>query len=177
MSTHWIPLRPPPEELETSRWTPEVCPKTHPIEQLPKPSQWAKETFNFKPNKIQQTVLDAKSKRLILCCNRQWGKSTVIALKALHYAMEHPKSVIVVVSRTEKQGGELLARALDFASLLKLPKRRVPGYTHSILLPNEAKIYAISHSTVTAPAARPTFSFSTKPPWSQTLSSASPCPS
>ena len=84
MSTHWIPLRPPPEELEPSRWTPEVCPKTHTNEQLPKPSQWAKEAFNFKPNKIQQKVLDANSKRLILCCNRQWGKSTVIALKALH---------------------------------------------------------------------------------------------
>jgi hypothetical protein len=152
MSTHWIPLRPPPEELEPSRWTGEVCPKTQDTEKLPKPSQWAKDTFNFKPNKIQQKVLDANSKRLILCCNRQWGKSTVIALKALHYAMEHPKSVIVVVSRTEKQGGELLARALDFASLLKLPKRRVPGYTHSILLPNEAKIYAISHSTETAPS-------------------------
>jgi hypothetical protein len=41
---------------------------------------------------------------------------------------------------------------MDFASLLKIPKRRVPGYTHSILLPNEAKIYAISHSTQTAPS-------------------------
>jgi hypothetical protein len=156
MSTHWIPLRPPPEELEPSRWTAEVCPKTQAPENLPKPSQWAKDTFNFKPNKIQQKVLDANSKRLILCCNRQWGKSTVIALKALHYAMEHPKSVIVVVSRTEKQGGELLARALDFASLLKLPKRRVPGYTHSILLPNEARSTRSRTAQKPPPAAQPT---------------------
>jgi len=118
---------------------------------LPKPSQWAEEKFGFKPSKIQTRVLDADTKRLMLCCNRQWGKTTVIAIKTLHHAITHPKSTIVVVSRTELQGGELIAKVLDFANLSGYPDRRVRGYKHSLLLPNGSKIYAIAHSTESGP--------------------------
>jgi hypothetical protein len=97
-------------------------------------------------------VLDANTRRLILCCNRQWGKSTVIALKALHHALEHPKSTIVVVSKSEKQGGELITRIRNFAGLLPLPGKRVPGYEYSLQLPNGAKIYAIAHNEESAPS-------------------------
>lgn len=142
MRYHW-------KTVEPSQWTAEVCPKT---EALPSPAKWAREAFHFTPNRIQRTVLETKSKRLILCCNRQWGKSTVIAIKALHHALQHANATIVVVSRTENQGGELIARAKDFASLLRIPDRRVPGYQHSVQLPNGSKIYAISHSTETAPS-------------------------
>ncbi|MFN0105135.1 MAG: terminase large subunit domain-containing protein [Bryobacteraceae bacterium] len=151
MHRFWITEEPSGDLLYNSAWGAPSCPNEKPVV-LPPPSQWAEQTFNFKPNKIQKRVLDADTKRLILCCNRQWGKSTVIAIKALHFAIEHPKSNIVVVSRTEQQGGELLAKVIDFASLAGLPDRRVRGYKHSIQLPNGARIYAIAHSTESGPS-------------------------
>ncbi|MBI2687324.1 MAG: hypothetical protein HYX27_13475 [Acidobacteria bacterium] len=141
--------------FEGTAWGAPSCPdaaeNTAPVT-LPKPSVWAEQQFNFKPARIQKQVLDSKTKRLILCCNRQWGKSSVTAIKALHHAIEHPNCTIIVVSFTEQQGGELIAKVLNFASLAGLPDRRVRGYKHSLLLPNGAKIYAIAHSADGAPS-------------------------
>lgn len=137
--------------LAATAWGAPSCPDASEVT-LPKPSQWAGETFGFKANKIQKSVLDADTKRLILCCNRQWGKSTVIALKALHHAIRHPKCSIVVLSRSEKQAGELIAKVIDFAVTAGFPGRRVRGYEYSLQLPNGAKIYAIAHSTETGPS-------------------------
>lgn len=138
--------------LAASAWgAAPACPKTKKTS-LPKPSEWAEKNFNFKPTPIQKQVLDNPTKRLILCCNRQWGKSTVIAIKALHHAIQHPNCNIVVVSRSENQGGELIAKVRTFALMQGLPDRRVRGYVHSLALPNGARIYAIAHSTETGPS-------------------------
>ena len=151
----WLDSEPSGDLLYNTTWGALARPNTAEVYlpvQLPKPSQWAEEKFNFKASKIQKSVLDANSKRMILCCNRQWGKSTIIALKSLHYAIRHPKSSIVVVSRTESQGGELIRKAIDFANLSGFPDRRVTGYKHSLQLPNGARIYAIAHSTESGPS-------------------------
>jgi hypothetical protein len=50
-------------------------------------SAWAEKMFNFKPSVKQAEVLDIDAKYMILCCNRQWGKTTTIALKSLHRAL------------------------------------------------------------------------------------------
>jgi hypothetical protein len=47
--------------------TAEVCPKT---------SEWAQNALHFTPSAKQAELLDTNSKYVILCCNRQWGKST-----------------------------------------------------------------------------------------------------
>ena len=86
----------------------EPCPKT---ETAPaKASEWAKEKLNFHPEPKQIEVLDSTSKYLILCCNRQWGKTTNIAIKALHYALTNPDQTIVILSRTKAQAAILIHR-------------------------------------------------------------------
>ncbi|MBI2686715.1 MAG: hypothetical protein HYX27_10400 [Acidobacteria bacterium] len=155
MPSFWtINDEPSGELLYNSAWgapaRPDAAETAGPVK-LPKLSQWAEEQFNFKPTTIQKRVLDTGTKRLILCCNRQWGKSTVIALKALHHAIQHPNSSIVVISRTERQGGLLIQKAIDFATLTGRPPKRVRGYEHSLQLPNGARIYAIAHSTQSGP--------------------------
>ena len=42
--------------------------------------------LGFHPNPRQAEVLASGAKRGILNCTRQWGKSTVTAIKALHHA-------------------------------------------------------------------------------------------
>ncbi|MBM3758414.1 MAG: hypothetical protein FJW38_31130 [Acidobacteria bacterium] len=77
-------------------------------------SQWVAKNLNFTPDKLQTRILDSESNRLLLCCSRQWGKSTVAAAKALYIALSKPKSLILAASASQRQSLELLetARAL-----------------------------------------------------------------
>ena len=59
--------------------------------------------LNFVPSAKQAEVLDSEARYLILCCNRQWGKTTTIALKALHHALTIPDQTIVILSRSKIQ--------------------------------------------------------------------------
>jgi hypothetical protein len=56
----------------------------------------------------QLRVLRSRSRRIILNCCRQSGKTTVLAMVALHEALYAPGSLILIISATEKQGTELL---------------------------------------------------------------------
>ena len=99
-----------PAIFDLAAWgTPEVCPDT-PLETR-KASDWAKEALNFTPSAKQAEILDLDAKYLMLCCNRQWGKTTTIALKALHHALSHADQSIVILSRTKLQAGILIERA------------------------------------------------------------------
>ena len=122
--------------------TPEVCPQ---IDQ--KPSVWAKQALHFEAEPKQVEVLDHDGHRLILCCPRQWGKSTLIALKALHYSLNHPNSEIVVVSDTEDHAGIIVQKIMTYASAIRIPKQRARGKQYSVELPNGAKIFALPSTT------------------------------
>jgi Terminase large subunit, T4likevirus-type, N-terminal len=103
------------------------------------PSEWARTTLRFTPDEIQTQVLDADADRLLLCCSRQWGKSTVAAAKALHVALTNPGSVILIASASLRQSAELLAKIRAFAS----------AYTNErtgIRLPNQSRILALPQS-------------------------------
>ena len=122
----------------------EPCPKT---ESAPaKASEWAKEKLNFHPEPKHIEVLDSTSKYLILCCNRQWGKTTNIAIKALHYALTNPDQTIVILSRTKAQAAILINRISIFMPRLNIKIRRVMGFPFSIQLPNGSNIIAVAHS-------------------------------
>ena len=73
-----------------------------------KTSEWAEKMLNFVPSPKQAEVLDSDARYLILCCNRQWGKTTTIALKALHRALTIPDQTIVILSRSKLQAGILI---------------------------------------------------------------------
>ena len=59
----------------------------------------------------QQEVMETKG-NMVLRSGRQVGKSTVIGLKAAKYALENPKKLIMVISKTERQAGLLFAKIL-----------------------------------------------------------------
>jgi hypothetical protein len=121
--------------------TPEVCPKS--------PSQWAAHMLNFHTEGRQKDVLDDPAHRLILCCARQWGKTTVIAVKALHAALAEPGAEILVLSTSERQAGLLVQQVIAMATRLQLPRQRVHGYEFSLQLPNGSKIFAVATSETT----------------------------
>ena len=131
------------KDLHRALVTPEVCPNEGPKTIT---SEWAKTALNFQPAAKQAEVLDTDAKYLILCCNRQWGKTTTIAVKALHHALTTPDQTIVILSRTKHQAAILINKATVFTRRLNIRLRRVMGFEYSIQLPNGSNIIAVAHS-------------------------------
>ena len=120
--------------------------QTDPLPALEVPasaSAFALETLGFPVDAKQQEVLDSPARRVIICCCRQWGKSTTGAIKALHHALTQPGSLVLVASRTLRQAGEFLGKVIRFAKDLGLPVRRAPRHDDSLLLPNDSRIIAL----------------------------------
>ena len=59
--------------------------------------------LGFTPDDKQALVLESLSRRMLLCCSRQWGKSTVTALAAVQHAYCVAQSEILVVSPSGRQ--------------------------------------------------------------------------
>jgi Terminase large subunit, T4likevirus-type, N-terminal len=72
----------------------------------------------------QRSVLDAGENKLLLCCSRQSGKSTIAALLAARTAVLEPGSLVLCVSPSMRQSSELFRKVRDFyAGLEALPSR------------------------------------------------------
>ena len=83
---------------------------------IPHPVGFAS-ALGFHPDPIQAAVLDPTITRGLLNCTRQWGKSSIIALKAAHRACFYPGSLILVLSPCGRQSGEFLQKARHFLRL------------------------------------------------------------
>jgi hypothetical protein len=64
-------------------------------------------TLGIRPDPFQRDVLTSKSSRIIMCCARQSGKSLTAALLALHTALYKDNQLILVLSPSLRQSGEL----------------------------------------------------------------------
>ena len=113
---------------------------------IPTVSAWAESKLTFRPTATQRSVLDYDAPRLIFCCSRQWGKSAIIAIKALHTAIFQPCSEIVVISDSLEQVGLLFNRIHEFAARLGFPRVSVPGCEHSLQLSNGSRIFGVANS-------------------------------
>ncbi len=59
----------------------------------------------------QIRFLTSKQPRIMLCCSRQVGKSTLTAIKALHHALNVPNTLVLIISRSLRQSGETFRKA------------------------------------------------------------------
>src|SRR5690349_15943425 len=105
--------------------------------------EWARQVLHFEPDEKQQSVLSSNTQRGILNCTRQWGKSTVCAIKAVHHAHFHPDSLVVVASPSLRQSGEFLRKARQAVAKLEIRVRGDGENRCSILLPNGSRIVGL----------------------------------
>jgi len=77
------------------------------------------QTLGFKPDDWQKKVLDSNSKRIILNCSRQSGKSTTTSIIALHTAIYRPSSLILLISPSQRQSSELFKKVTSFWIFIK----------------------------------------------------------
>ena len=97
----------------------------------------------FVADELQARVLSSNAHRGILNCSRQWGKSTVAAIMAVHRAVTRPRCLVVVASPSDRQSAELVRKARETVEALGI---RVRGDGHnaiSILLPNKSRIIGL----------------------------------
>jgi hypothetical protein len=149
--TAWNPDT--PEVYPDSGWLSELMPKPEPPEttalipvNLPV-DKWVETYLGLTPDPIQAGLLNSPAHRLILCCTRQWGKSTIIAAKALHMAASNPGSLTLFAAASQRQSDELLLKLRLFAWRITGEAPRGDGLNAaSVMLPNTSRIVAVPES-------------------------------
>jgi hypothetical protein len=72
------------------------------------------ETCVGAPDDWQRTLLESDARRALLLCCRQSGKSTATAAIALRQALFSPESLVLLVSPSLRQSGELFRKVAAF---------------------------------------------------------------
>jgi hypothetical protein len=101
------------------------------------------EAAGFHPDPWQRRALRSEAKRLLLLASRQSGKSTTTSLIALNEALFRPESLILLVSRVERQSGELFRKVMAAYDALGRPVEAVRELAFSLELANGSRIIAL----------------------------------
>ncbi len=105
--------------------------------------------LDFAADPVQARVLESRSRRVLLNCTRQWGKSTIAAVKAVHEAWTQESSLSLVVSPSARQSAELVRKAAEFVRRLDVPVKRGGDQDISLELPNGARIVGLPGNETT----------------------------
>ncbi len=105
--------------------------------------RFARERLRFHPDPVQTSVLCPNTRRGILNCSRQWGKSTLTAIKAVHRAEFLAGSLVLVVSPGERQSSEFVRKASKFVRELGHRVRGDGDNKISLLFPNGSRIVGL----------------------------------
>jgi hypothetical protein len=98
--------------------------------------------LGFRLDEYQARIVVSLSKRLMVCCSRQWGKTTTVAAKAATEALAFP-GLILVIAPVERQARECFRKIRDFLKSA-LPGVKWPEDNKTSLeLPNGARIVAL----------------------------------
>ena len=101
------------------------------------------------PNPWQRELLESDSKRALLLCCRQSGKSTVTASLALWQALFVPESLTLLVSPSLRQSGELFRKAATFYHKIEGPGEVENESALRLELRNGSRIVALPGSEAT----------------------------
>jgi hypothetical protein len=95
------------------------------------------------PDPWQRRLLLSDANRILINCSRQSGKSTTIATLALHTALYTPKSLVLMLSPSQRQSGELFKKMLG---VYRGTGRPVPAESEtalSLTLSNRSRIVSL----------------------------------
>ena len=104
---------------------------------------FARQRLGFYADDVQARVMREPRGRVLLNCSRQWGKSTITAIKAVHRAYFWPESLVLVVSPSARQSAEFLKKARPLVVKLGLRVRGDGDNPISLALPNGSRIVGL----------------------------------
>jgi hypothetical protein len=102
--------------------------------------RFAATRFGFEADPMQAEVLRSGASRLLICCTRQWGKSTTAAALAAHRALTEPGSLVLCVAPTLRQSAEFVLKVKGF--LVKAGEK-VSGGRLTLYLGNQSRVMAL----------------------------------
>jgi phage FluMu gp28-like protein len=106
--------------------------------------EFARLLLNFKPFTFQEKMLRDQSKRIVSCMGRQTGKTTTIAIKAIHFACSNDNVIVLITSPSLRQSMIMFDRILSFIyNSFYLPKGVVRKTRTIIQLSNGSQIIAL----------------------------------
>jgi len=85
------------------------------------PVLWCREVLGFIPDSWQEKLLRSRSRKIILNCARQSGKSTVCAALGLHESIYRRPSFGLVIAPSQDQSAELMIKFDEFRSAVEMP--------------------------------------------------------
>ncbi len=85
------------------------------------PVLWAREVLGYHPDPWQADLLRSRSRKIILNCSRQSGKSTTCAALGLHESIYRRPSFGLVIAPTQDQSSELMMKFDEFRGAVELP--------------------------------------------------------
>lgn len=116
---------------------------TSPLKHAIDPVIWASEELDFEPDPWQSQVLHSTVKRQLLNCSRQSGKSTTAGILALHRAIFYPAALVLLVSPSLRQSGELFRKVTDSLNSLDNGPQRTEDNRLSLTLANGSRIVSL----------------------------------
>jgi predicted phage terminase large subunit-like protein len=102
--------------------------------------------LNIESDPWQCDLLTSSHKRIILNCSRQSGKSTIVAILALHHGILNPRALVAVVSYSQLQSTELLRKVSYYYKQLGQPDGIVADSATALELRNGSRIIALPGS-------------------------------
>jgi hypothetical protein len=96
----------------------------------------------FEPDAWQERLLRSRSSRILLLCSRQLGKSTATASLALAEACYRPDSLVLLVSRSERQSTLLFEKVSRYYKKLR-PIEAIKELSLSIKLANGSEVVSL----------------------------------
>jgi hypothetical protein len=104
---------------------------------------WAQESFNLSLDPWQELALKTSSKQSIWNICRQGGKSSIAALKSLHKSIYTPGSLTLMISKSERQSGELYRKFLKYYDQLDTKPSVPEDKALSCTLSNGSRVIAL----------------------------------
>ena len=109
------------------------------------PALWAREAKGYDLDPWQERVLGSADKNQLLLCSRQAGKSTAASLLAAHCALYRPGSLILCLSPSQRQSGELFQKI----SILLSGAAKDANSKTEVSLPNGSRVLSLPGSADT----------------------------
>lgn len=107
------------------------------------------EQAGFTPDDWQAQLLRSDASRILLNASRQSGKSTVCGILAAHTALYQPGSLTLMLSRAQRQSGELFRKTMAVMRALKWPVKPIAETALTCELANGSRILALPGSEET----------------------------
>jgi phage terminase large subunit-like protein len=97
------------------------------------PTLFAQSALGFEPFDYQQKLLNDKSQRVIACMGRQTGKTTTIAVKAIHYAYTYENTTTLIISPSMRQSMIMFDKILTVIHKNPLLRESITRKTRTII--------------------------------------------